>query len=209
MVLPGDGWNYINYKHSAIYKLSENVNIPENSLHEQTDEILWKLCLTGNSTAFELLYRRYYPRLYKYGYKFTSDRELIRNCIQDLFVKIISDYKKLSVTDSVTNYLLKAFRRRLFRLSKTKLLVFTDNFSELENIQDIGDEPELQKENIQKLFNAYKSLSDKQRKIIYLYYLCKMGHDEIAEQLGINYQSSKNMLHRSLVKLRAEFFQQN
>lgn len=175
-------------------------------MYDQTDEILWRFCLTGKTEAFELLYRRYYPRLYAYGCKFTPDKELIKNSIQDLFVKIISDYKKLSYTESVNNYLFKAFRRKLFQLSKNKLLVFTDDFSELEHIQDINEEMDHQKENLQKMFKAYKSLSQKQRKIIYLYYLCKMGHDEIAEQLGINYQSSKNMLHRSLVKLREEFF---
>lgn len=207
IVLPGNGWNYIHSETPAVYsRVEDKINIPKSSLHDQTDEILWKLCLIGNTDSFELLYRRYYPRLYAYGYKFTSDKELIRNSIQDLFVKIISDYKKLSNTESVSNYLLKAFRRRLFQLSKNKLLVFTDDFSELEHIQDMGEELNLQKENLQKMFSAYKSLSPKQRKIIYLYYLCKMGHDEIAEQLGINYQSSKNMLHRSLVKLRAEFF---
>lgn len=175
-------------------------------MKEITDNQLWNACLEGNNLAFEQLYRRYYPRLYAYGYKFTPDKELIRNGIQDLFVKIISDYRNLSYTESVSNYLFKAFRRRLFQLSKNKLLVFTDDFSELEHIKDMSEELDLQKENLQKMFSAYQSLSPKQRKIIYLYYLCKMGHDEIAQQLGINYQSSKNMLHRSLVKLRAEFF---
>ncbi|WP_259323708.1 MULTISPECIES: hypothetical protein [Parabacteroides] len=32
-----------------------------------------------------------------------------------------------------------------------------------------------------------------------------MGHDEIAEILGINYQSSKNLLSRTLSKLRRWF----
>jgi len=207
IVLPVTGWNYIRSGHIARCRITDKIKIPD-LLHDQVDEILWKHCLTGDTDAFELLYRRYYPRLYGYGYKFTSDKELIRNCIQDLFVKIIADYKKLSYTESVSNYLFKAFRRRLFQLSQNKPVVFTDDFSALEQIQDIEDEPELQKENLRKMLDAYKTLSSKQRKIIYLYYLCKMGHDEIAGLLGINYQSSKNMLHRSLVKLRDRFFNQ-
>ena len=48
---------------------------------------------------------------------------------------------------------------------------------------------------------------EKNRKMedIYLYYVNGLGHDEIAEILGINYQSSKNLLSRTLSKLRRWF----
>lgn len=50
--------------------------------------------------------------------------------------------------------------------------------------------------------HALKTLSSKQQEILYLYYIRDLSHEEIAELLNINYQSSKNLLFRSITKLR-------
>ena len=60
-------------------------------------------------------------------------------------------------------------------------------------------------ERVKLLMKALTKLSPHQREIIYLYYVNGLGHDEIAEILGINYQSSKNLLSRTLSKLRRWF----
>ena len=52
------------------------------------------------------------------------------------------------------------------------------------------------------LMQAFSQLSSHQQEIIYLYYVNELKHDEIAEIMGINYQSSKNLLFRSLSSLR-------
>lgn len=172
-------------------------------MNSLSDNILWENCLKGDNDAFEQLYRRFYPRLYAYGCKMTTDRDMVQNIIQDLFVKIITDYRKLPSLENVNGYLFRAFRRRLFDANKDKQIVFIDDLSDMPEI--FGTEEELHTSNneIARMYEAYKKLSVKQKRIIYLYYICKMGHDDIAHLLGINYQSSKNMLHRSLVKLRS------
>ena len=178
-------------------------------MKEKDDEILWILCLEGAIDAFEQLYRRFYKRLYVYGCKCTTDKELVRNVIQDLFVKIISGYKKLSPTKHVNEYLFKAFRRRLFDALKENRMIFLDDLSILTNIDFPDEEQSVEQEQLRKLKQAYKELTFNQRRIIYLYYICKLSHDEIADILNINYQSSKNLLHRSLVQLRSEFFRRS
>lgn len=173
------------------------------------DELLWENCLKGDDYALEQLYRRYYPRLYAYGCKISADRNMIQNIIQDLFVKIIIDRRKLPVLNNVNAYLFLAFRRRLFGSGKDKQTVFINDLSLMEDMYDTYEESQTLNEQIRKMYKAYRKLSSKQRRIVYLYYICKMGHDEIANVLDINYQSSKNMLHRSLVKLRTLFFNED
>ncbi|MDH6535016.1 sigma-70 family RNA polymerase sigma factor [Parabacteroides sp. 52] len=175
-------------------------------MNNLSDKILWENCLESKNEAFEQLYRRYYPRLYAYGCKMTTDKDIVQNIIQDLFVKIMTDYKRLPHLDNVNAYLFLAFRRRLFAANKNKQILFIDDLSDLPDISDINDEAHILDKKINKMYKAYKKLSAKQKKIIYLYYICKMGHDDISHLLGINNQSSKNMLHRSLVKLRTLFF---
>ena len=60
-------------------------------------------------------------------------------------------------------------------------------------------------DRVKLLMKALTKLSPHQREIIYLYYVNELGHNEIAGILGINYQSSKNLLSRTLRKLRRWF----
>lgn len=57
-------------------------------MYQKTDEIIWNLCLKGDRKAFEVLYRRYYPILYNYGKIYSKDTDLVKNCLQNFFVKL-------------------------------------------------------------------------------------------------------------------------
>ena len=59
------------------------------------------------------------------------------------------------------------------------------------------------------LMQVFSQLSPHQQEIIYLYYVNELKHDEIAEIMGINYQSSKNLLFRSLTRLRGLYLKKN
>ena len=58
-------------------------------MHEISEENLWLLCLKGDRQAFKEMYCRFYSLLYHYGLKLVSDEELVKDCIQDIFIKII------------------------------------------------------------------------------------------------------------------------
>lgn len=55
--------------------------------------------------------------------------------------------------------------------------------------------------------HAFSELSPHQQEIIYLYYVNELKHEDIAEILEINYQSSKNLLFRSLSKLKKVYLE--
>ena len=65
-------------------------------MYQKADEIIWNLCLKGDRKAFEVLYRRYYPILYNYGKIYSKDTDLVKNCLQNFFVKLMSNYSGLS-----------------------------------------------------------------------------------------------------------------
>ena len=54
----------------------------------------------GNSSAFSILYDSYVNILFNYGCKLTNDKELLKDCIHDVFVKI---YMKRTELDSIEN----------------------------------------------------------------------------------------------------------
>ncbi len=65
------------------------------------------------------------------------------------------------------------------------------------------DEDLLQKN---KLTKSLKMLSDRQREAIYLKFIQELTYDELCEVLEINYQSAKNLISRTLIKLREVYF---
>lgn len=177
----------------------------------KSDTRLWNLCLKGDKKAFEEIYKRFYPMLYAYGTKLVSDGDLIRDTIQNLFVKLIQNHHKLSPTDHVKGYLIKAFRNKLLdELDQQKNMDNISNYEETFSVENIFSTlfPQEDEEAIQemKLMKAYNQLSTRQQEILYLYYVNDLNHEEIAQALAINYQSSKNLLFRSLAKLRDLYF---
>lgn len=172
----------------------------------------WNDFLQGDEIAFGKIYRRFYSSLYAYGIRMIGNRELVIDTIQDLFVKLILNCKNLHPTDNPEAYLLCAFRN--------KLLDAIQSSRRMETIEEYQDFFSLNEEIINSLFAkddtdvinekrlaaAIASLSTRQREILYLYYIRELSYKEIMVILGMNLQSCRNLLSRTLVHLREYFF---
>ena len=99
-----------------------------------TDEALWMLCLKGDEKAFECLYRRYYQMLLCYGLNINPDQDVVKDAIQDLFVRLMSGRRRLSETTSVKGYLLRALKNSLIDIfdRKQRELEFLYSLNQLE-----------------------------------------------------------------------------
>ena len=54
----------------------------------ENDKLIWNRFLAGDNEAFSEVYQKYVQSLFLYGLQFTSDRELVKDSIHDLFVKL-------------------------------------------------------------------------------------------------------------------------
>lgn len=167
----------------------------------------WNSFIGGNKAALEVIYLKYYDHLLNYGLKLFPDPDFVKDCIQDLFVKLYSS-KKLKPTQHVRSYLLKSIRNIIIdKLTRQKLLVSENEVSfrlpveedELEKNFGSNDEEMLM---LKKLLYSFDQLSDKQKQILYFRYIQELSHKEIADILDINEQSSMNLSSRALAKLR-------
>ena len=61
---------------------------------------------------------------------------------------------------------------------------------------------EEERKKTNKLNEFVKCLSPRQQQIIRLYYIEQRKYDDICQIMGINYQSVRNLMHRSLLRLR-------
>lgn len=175
---------------------------------------LWGSCLKGDKEAFKEIYCRFYSLLYNYGCKLVRDKDLVKDCIQDLFIKMIQNYQSLSPTTNIKGYLLKALRNKLYdSLEKEKatddISLYEETFLTDELVAKLSFEDSESDFRSRHLMEALSGLSPHQQEIIYLYYVDELNHEQIAEVMGINYQSSKNLLFRSLSSLRKLYLKKN
>ena len=134
------------------------------------------------------------------------DKELVEDCIQDVFIKIIQNHTHLMPTLSVKGYLLKALRNKILDcFEKERITEPIEEYEEAFAEEVLMGEAEEGNERTELLLRSFSELSPRQREILYLYYVNELTHEDIARLLGINYQSSKNLLFRSLSKLKKIF----
>jgi len=167
--------------------------------------MLWESFRKGDKDAFAALFREYYGTLYRFGNKFTTDTELLEDCIQELFIELWQAKSQAPVL-SVKAYLLKSLKYKLLKAFRKngKILPIHDN----------GDMPfELshetflihQQENDQRrqeVIKALERLSHRQKEIIYLKYYQNLSYEEVSEIMNINYQVARNLLYQAIKSLK-------
>jgi RNA polymerase sigma factor (sigma-70 family) len=181
---------------SVVYLLGEDLH-------------LWNEYRGGNADAFGALIRVHYSDLLHYGTRFTRDADLVKDCLQDLFLELWINRETISETSFVKYYLLKALRRKLTRrIGRSRYtgsweeLHFDSLFSGVHPVETSIIREEGMAELTKKMKNALTGLSKRQQEVIYLRYYMDADIDEIAEIMSVHRQSVYNLLHDSLKKLK-------
>lgn len=170
-----------------------------------TDILWWNAFKDGDRQAFDNLFRRYYPILLQYGLRITTDKELINDSIQDLFIELWQSRSATSVL-SVKAYFLKALKYKLFRQFRSNSITQTtdgdiENHFELSHDQFImarEDEAAM----VKKMVAAINQLPNRQKEIVYLKIYQGLNYEELSEVMGINYQVARNLFYQSIKSLR-------
>ncbi len=178
----------------------------------QTYTALWLLFKTGNKEAFSKLYQFHIKSLIAYGAKLCDDEELLKDNIQDLFIELWNSRENLADVDCVKFYLFKALRYKLIRSEKVRQsqYIFSKNFSESANTYNTFEqsvesemiEKELLDSQISSLQKAIKSLTKRQQEAIQLRFYQGFTNDQIAELMGMNYQSVSNLMYTALCRIK-------
>ena len=66
----------------------------------------------GNMAAFSQLYNLHINVLFNYGLKLTIDKELLKDCIHDIFVKLYTKKDELGTIDNLKSYLFISLKNK-------------------------------------------------------------------------------------------------
>ena len=170
------------------------------------DEVqVWDQFRSGDQAAFSTLYQHFVQPLYAYSLGVTNDKELIKDCLHDLFVELWRNHATIGPTTSVKFYLMASIKRKLVRHMETSLKHFnhhvnyTKDFMEDEVSQEsllIRYEEEIVSNK--QLKECLNLLSKRQREAISLRFFHNMDTDQISSSMRINPQSVYNLIFGGL-----------
>ena len=182
-----------------------------NAMMEQTNhstETLLASFQAGNMAAFSQLYDLHINILFNYGLKLTIDKELLKDCIHDIFVKLYTKKDELGTIDNLKSYLFISLKNKLCDELR-KRMYMSDTTAEEVNAMaptDVEDDY-MEEEQRQNEFSLVKRLLDqlspRQREALTLYYIEEKKYEDICEIMNMNYQSVRNLMYRGLTKLRS------
>ena len=177
------------------------------------DSEIWESFKAGDRSALSYVYFQHFHSMFQYGIRFKDDPEFIKDCIQDVFFKLIQAGEKLSSTENIRFYLFRALKNAIYKeIDKNKktdivefsLLKFDSPFTIEEELTE--NENTSIKENA--LLRALNELSYRQREIIYLRYECGMDYPQICEIMQLNNDSARKLVYRAIKSLRGIVDQQ-
>lgn len=174
--------------------------------HNTSDHNLWMNFINGNDDCFEVLYKKYADVLFRYGIQFTSNGDIVKDAIHDVFVKLYNDRQHLKAEANIKFYLFTCLKNRLYNLLKRDLFFDKIDLEEAEFLDPDAEELVTnalsQKEMQRTVRFVLDLLTDRQREIIYYRYIEELSIEEIAVLTEMNYQSVQNSIQRSLKKIR-------
>ncbi len=95
--------------------LIHTIDVKQPIQSSANEQLLWVRLCSGDRDAFGEIYRRYFPLLFRYCIRFTTDRALVKDMLQDFFSQLFAQRAGLSLPVSLKSYLMVSARRKLFR----------------------------------------------------------------------------------------------
>jgi RNA polymerase sigma-70 factor, ECF subfamily len=174
--------------------------------HTEDIELAANVSSAGDMSSFEVLYKRYFKKVYLICLKMTANPADAEDLTQEVFIHVQRTLKSYRGDSSLSswlhrvtvNHVLMRFRKKSTR-SET-----TTSDGELPEMPININNNSLSSPMIDRiaLSDAIQHLANGYRQIFLMHDLLGYGHEEIADKLGISIGTSKSQLHKARMKLR-------
>lgn len=173
--------------------------------NDSDDYLLKQICYDDNTEAFQCLYNRYWKDMYIVAYARLEDRDDAKDCVQELFVHLWSNRKKININSTPKGYLFKALKNRIINVHRKKLQ--TENLLKTFFQEHTPSDPvdESMEVKLQTLESTLNQMPTKMRKVFMMSKLEKKSGIEIANELGIAHQSVRNQMSLALRRIKNTF----
>jgi RNA polymerase sigma factor (sigma-70 family) len=169
----------------------------------------WDNMVKGDQEAFLAIYHDYYRVLFFYGFSLTANRELTKDCIQELFLDIWNTRSTMNKdVENVQSYLFTWLRRKISR-TQSKLLKeksFQQSSHDRDEKQFCYEELliafQQSEEKKEQVTRALGTLTKKQLEIIRLKFFYNLSYAEISEKTALTTRTIYNIIYEAINRLR-------
>jgi RNA polymerase sigma-70 factor (ECF subfamily) len=155
----------------------------------------------GDEAAFEALYYRHRDWVVNLAYRWTQNRELAFDVLQETFFYFAKKFPGFRLTGKLQTFLFPVVRNlSLTALRKTKRYTTTDPETELAQVPAAEAAPGGEEQ----LGPVVSALAAEQRDVLLLRFVDDLSLEEIGNTLGIPTGTVKSRLHNALQTLRRD-----
>lgn len=172
-----------------------------------SDSDLSILLKSGDKEAFTEIYDRYWMTLYLHGRKMLRDDEEAKDIIQELFTQLWNRSSELELTVSLSSYLYKATRNKIFNHIAHKKVINDYQASMIRFMEEgvlITEELLREKELAILIEKEISMLPPKMREVFEMSRKQHLSYKEIGEILGISDHTVKRQVSNALMILRTK-----
>lgn len=165
----------------------------------------------GNRDAYYTLYRHYYSYLSYIGLKKSINTEVVKDCINDVFLYFWEKREQLQHIQKPHNYIITFFLRRIYRVNKAGNISLDNLSAENNDGEEMFTEPSFEESFFDRESRAQLSqtihtylnrLPEQQRQIIYQKFYLGLSYTEIAKNNSISVNTVYNTVYNAMHKLR-------
>lgn len=172
---------------------------------------VWDKMKSGDEKSLSEIFTFYYSDLYSYGIKIFDLPDLVKDSIQDVFMRIWEKRTTIGDVQNPKAYLISSVRRKLFDNKELQTDEISDELLKKEGKQNfsfsISDFIEIEETSQQirnSLVQAINSLPERQRELVFLRFYYNLKYLEIARIMEVNQQTVRNLMQRTLSNLRSK-----
>jgi len=184
----------------------------KNIIKERTHWLeVWIRFRSGDQAAFSEIYEEFIDSLFAYGSKITRDRELVKDCVQDIFVDLQRLQPNLHHPEYIEFYLFKSLKNAILHKAEENKRTNSLPIEEMVGFdlqfqieQDVID-TESDRIRTAKLNSILQTLDPQKRELLFLKFSTGLNYVEIGQILGANPDTVKKQVYRTLDHLRGKF----
>lgn len=177
---------------------------------DKSDQEIWKSFNMGDETAFNYIYRAYVQDLYRYGRQYSKDEDLVKDCIQNVFIYLRRKRGELAEVISLRAYLYKCIQSEISknRKNEARFISMEDDCPEDSFLVEVSPETTLiNKESAlhrhELLSKSLNQLTPKQRKALLLFYEEGLSYKEISALMDFSeVKTARKLIYRAIACLK-------
>ncbi|WP_439182297.1 RNA polymerase sigma-70 factor [Carboxylicivirga taeanensis] len=167
------------------------------------DKIVFNEIKRGNKEVYRRLFDEYYNKLVLFTQSYLFDQQESEDLVQDLFVYLWENARKVSITISIKAYFYQAIRNRCINHLKALKVKDKNHLLYLDGMLQADDDLQhFDPKILEEILQSIEELPVQMAKVFTMKVLDGLTREAIAKELNISVNTVKTQLQRARLRLR-------